>query len=111
LEILFKSKKLEKILGSRKDIVREWGEQNGRIIMKRLTELIAAENLSVISKIPGARPHPLSGSFKGMYAVDLKQPYRLIIQPFNNPLPLKKDGGLDLEKVTIIKIMEVGDYH
>jgi toxin HigB-1 len=43
--------------------------------------------------------------------MDLDHPLRLILEPIGDPLPLSKDGWLDLEKVTAVKIIKVEDYH
>ncbi len=57
------------------------------------------------------RRHELSGNRKGQFAIDLKQPFRLIFEPNHNPIPRKADGGFDLGKITAITILEVEDYH
>ena len=46
-----------------------------------------------------------------MFAIDLVHPFRLVFEPNHDPLPRRKDGGIDLEQVTAIKILEVVDYH
>ena len=79
---------------------------------RRLDELDAAESLEVMRKFPQARCHELKGDRKGQLSVDLDQPYRLIFEPANEPIPRKPDGGLDWTKVNAIRILEVGvDYH
>ena len=45
------------------------------------------------------------------HALDLEHPYRLIIEPDHDPVPVKEDGGLDYEKITVAQIIEVEDYH
>jgi len=66
-----------------------------------------------MNEIPvAARCHPLRGNLKGLYAVDLIHPYRLLFKPDHEPLPLLNDGGLDITKVTQIIITELKiDYH
>jgi proteic killer suppression protein len=44
-------------------------------------------------------------------AVYLDGPWRLIFEPANDPVPKKPDGGLDWTQVTVIRILEVRDYH
>ena len=44
-------------------------------------------------------------------SLDLDGPYRLILSPANNPIPRKEDGGLDWNKVTAVKVIEVTDTH
>ena len=55
--------------------------------------------------------HELHGDRDGQLSVDLDHPYRLIIQPANNPIPTKPDGGLDWARVTAILVVEVADTH
>ena len=55
--------------------------------------------------------HQLKGNRDEQFAVDLVHPYRLVFEPNHDPLPRKEDGGINLEQVTAIKIMEVVDYH
>ena len=44
-------------------------------------------------------------------SVDLVHPRRLVFELANDPLPLCEDGSLDLQNVTIVRILEVGDTH
>ncbi len=53
----------------------------------------------------------LTGDREGHYAVTLSGNWRLVFRPDHDPLPLLPDGGVDLERVTAIKIVEVIDYH
>ena len=34
-----------------------------------------------------------------------------LFEPASNPLPRKKDGGLDWTKVTAVRILEIEDTH
>ena len=61
--------------------------------------------------MPPTRLHQLKGNRDEQFAVDLVHPYRLVFEPNHDPLPRKVDGGINLEQVTAIKIMEVVDYH
>ena len=104
MEVLFSDKKLQKICSDVKLLQREYG-QNARKIQRRLFDL------SQISPLPPPRRHQLKGDRKGQYAVDVKHPFRIVFVPANDPVPLKEDGGVDLEKVTIVEIVWIGDYH
>jgi len=79
--------------------------------MRRLDDIKGMANLSELMKLPNARCHPLTQNRKGQFAVDLDHPYRLVFEPANDPLPKMPDGGLDYEKITLIRILEVIDYH
>lgn len=111
MNIVFKSKKLEKTLNSEKEINRVYGKQIGRFIMRRLQFLRAAPALVDVPAIPPERCHELSGERKGEFAVDLKHPYRLLFRPYHDPIPQKDDGGIDLTKITSIEITGIEDYH
>lgn len=109
--ITFKTNKLRKTFNSGKKLKKAYGNENARIIMRRMTVLSAASNLSEVPTMKPERCHPLRGKKKGQYAVDLKHPYRLVFFPDHNPLPETKEGQLDLAQVTCIKILSVEDYH
>lgn len=111
MDIIFKSKKLEKICNSEKEMLKQLGERRSKLLKRRLTELYSANTLEDIKHLPQARCHELKGSLKGVLSVDLDHPYRLLFEPAHNPLPVRADGGLDWSKVTKIKILEIKDTH
>jgi len=111
VDILFCSKKLRKQCCERKKAVRTWGPNRAKLIGRRLDQLDAAETLDVMPKLGQGRCHPLTGDLAGRFSLDLKHPYRLIIEPANDPLPRKPDGGIDLTKVTAVRILGVEDTH
>ena len=88
-----------------------WGRENARKVRQRMAELSAADTLAVVVKLPAARLHALKGGRKGQYAVDAKHPFRLIFEPAHDPIPKRDDGGVDLEKITRIRVLAVEDYH
>ena len=111
MEILFKAQKLRKTMSSEALLVREYGKENGRLIMRRMFVLQAAESLADVPRQRPERCHALSGKKKGKYAVDVKHPYRIVLEPANDPLPVHDDGSVDLGRVTSIRILGVEDYH
>ncbi len=70
----------------------------------------AAPNLETMRTLPG-RCHELHGDRKGQLALDLEHPRRLVFVPANDPVPTRAEGGLDWSRVTVVKILEVVDYH
>ncbi len=74
-------------------------------------ELRAADTLADISTVPPPRCHGLSGKRADQFAVDVQHPFWLIFEPAYDPAPQKEDGGIDLARVTAIRILEVTDYH
>lgn len=110
MDITFKNDKMEKAFNSEKELKRAYGEQ-ARYIQRRMAVLRAAATLAQVSNLPPDRCHELESSKGGKYAVDLKQPYRLVFCVANDPIPMKDDGGVDKAKVTAIEIQSVEDYH
>ena len=111
MDIDFKTSKLEKIFNSEKELVRVYGAINGRLIMRRMSVLAAAITLADVSDRKPERRHQLTGNRKGRFAVDLKHPFRLVLEPNHNPVPIKDDGGINLAEITALTILEVEDYH
>lgn len=110
MTVNYKNNKLEKSFSDFKAIAKNYGTR-AKNVKKRIDELIAAKNLTDISMLPQANLHELKTPRKGEFAVDISANYRITFVPTNDPLPLKEDGGLDLSKITEIKINSVEDYH
>ena len=111
MDILFKSRKLEKEFSDNKALIRRYGPEQAKKIQQRLFELQAAENLDTLWTLPQIRAHELTGNLAGQVSLDIKHPYRLLIKPdYDNP-PQKGDGGLDRAKITKVKILRVEDTH
>ena len=111
MDIVFKDKKTKKVFSSDKLLKKEYGIQNAKAIRRRMTVLQSANNLELVPKIKPERCHPLSGNKDGQFAVDVKHPFRLVFEIEQEPIPLKSDKGVDLSKVTSIKILKIEDYH
>lgn len=73
--------------------------------------LLAAPNLADVPTHKPERCHPLTGERAGQFAVDLKQPFRLVFIPNHDPIPSKPDGLIDLTQITSIKVLSIEDYH
>ncbi len=111
MEISFRNRKLAKVFSSEKTLRREYGDRAARIIMIRLAVLLDAETLAEVPATPPDRMHQLTGDRNEQFAVYLVHPYRLVFEPAHDSLPRKEDGGIDLEQVTAITVIEVVDYH
>ena len=113
MDITFASTKLMKQLNQEKHMVKAFGPQRARRLRIVMTALRAAPNLGVFAPpySPPHRCHELTGNYKGKLSLDLDGPYRLIIQPVDDPLPLKEKGGLDWFRSTAIKIIKVENTH
>jgi plasmid maintenance system killer protein len=111
MEIRFSTMRLAEICNNRAETVRSWGDANGSVVRRRLSQLAAVPNLELMTTIPGARCHPLAGDRSGQFAVDLHPPLQLIFVPDPAPLARSESGRIDRVRVTKIRIIEVADYH
>jgi proteic killer suppression protein len=111
MDIFFRTSKLQKQCSTENNAIKKLGQKGGEKLMQRMSELNAAMALSDISYLPPPRLHELTGKRKGQYSVNLDHPYRLLFITANEPIPKKKNGGLDIEKITQIKIIAITDTH
>lgn len=109
--IFFKTKKLQKLCSNGSVAIKDLGAKCGNKLKQRMMELSAAETLAVISRVPPARCHELTGNLKGQLSVDLEHPYRLLFIPAHDPIPERKEGGLDWASVSEIEIVAIIDTH
>lgn len=77
---------------------KEYGQLMAKRIHERIDQLIAAESVEELIKFKIGGCHQLKGDRSHQYALDLEQPYRLIIE---------KKG----QEVQIVKIVEITNYH
>lgn len=114
MDISFSNKKLEKSFNEGARLVKIHGDLRAKKIRIRMKELRAAESLMDFwpPKSPPGRCHELTkGQRSGQLSVDLDHPYRLIFTPDHDPVPTRKEGGLDWSQITSIKILGVEDTH
>lgn len=110
MQINYKTKKLKNSLTDERKLIREYG-QIAKKLKQRREELKAAENLKDISLLPSLRLHPYKGSRKGEWSIDIKDNWRLIFEIDQEPIPTVEDGGVNLFKIKIIKIVSIEDPH
>ena len=111
MDIVFRTRKLEKTFNSDHALQKDHGSQVARKIKTRLVVLRAAPNLASVPTTPPDRRHQLRGDRDEQFAVDLVHPGRLVFAPNHEPFPRRADGGIDTEQVTAITIIDVLDYH
>lgn len=110
MKIVFADEKLRKLCNKQQALIRRYGDRNARVIRRRLDDLAAVECLADMWQLPG-RIHPLTGDRKGQYSLDLKHPLRLILEPADEPPALLEDGGFDLKRVRVVRIVKIKDTH
>ncbi len=111
MNIDFARPRLKRTFNSETALKRAYGDRMIRTIAMRMKVLRHAPTLSKVPVTKPDRRHQLEGNRAGQYAVDLVHPKRLVFEPNHNPMPRKKDGGIDTDQVTAITIIEVIDYH
>lgn len=55
--------------------------------------------------------HELTDNRKGQWACDLDQPYRLIFEPKERPIPTDPDGKYIWIEIKAVELIEVVNYH
>ena len=111
MDILFRDKKLLKCANDHRKAQKTMGQLRAKKFVSRLTELRDADCLEDLRNLPQAGFHELKGDRKGELAGNLDHPYRLIFEPFHDPVPQLEAGGLDWKAVTAVEITEIVDYH
>lgn len=111
MEITFRKRKTQREFKSPSSLDKAYGTRSARQIALRMAVLANAPNLAAVPTSKPERRHQLSGDRKGQYAVDAGGGFRLVFEPNHDPIPKREDGGVDTERVTAIRILEVRDYH
>ena len=111
MDIAFQSRNLAKTFNSERDLTKAYGDRLARrLMMRRMAILRSALTLAMVPTSRPERRHQLSGRRRGQFAVDLVQPYRLVFNPDNDPVPIEKMAELTRSSDRD-QILEVIDYH
>lgn len=93
-----------------KGLSRDYGNL-AKKIKQRMRQLKSANNLSVIASLPALRLHPHIGKNKGIWSIDIQKNWRILFKIDQDPIPTLEDGGVDIKKVTIVRIESITDPH
>jgi proteic killer suppression protein len=110
MNISFSQKKLQKIANDDRLSKKELGELRAKKLKLRLSELTSADTLEDTRYLAG-HYHELKNDRKGQWACDLDQPYRLIFEPHENPIPTNEDGQYIWIEIIGVEIIEIVNYH
>lgn len=110
MEITFRTRRLERLANDYRKCQNEFGEIRAKLYNKRLGDLRNADSLEAVRNLPG-RYHELSGDRKGQWACDLDQPYRLVFEPHEDPIPTDEHGRYIWFEVMGVEVIEIVDYH
>lgn len=110
MDISFKSAKLEKIASDARKCAKVFGKRRAELLLARLTDLEDADTLEDVRNLPG-RYHELKGDRKGQWACDLDQPYRLVFEPHEDPIPTDSSGSFIWIEIKGVEVIEIVNYH
>ena len=78
--------------------IRKLGAVRAELFMMRLDDLAAADSLEDVRNLPG-------------HYHELDQPYRLIFQPHEDPIPEDENGKYIWIEIKGVEILEITNYH
>ena len=110
MDVTFADKKLEQCSQDVKYSVKHLGVMRAKIFLKRFLTLKDATTLEDVRCVAG-NFHELVGNRKGQWACDLDQPYRLIFEPHEEPIPTDENGKYIWLEIKGVEITEITNYH
>ena len=110
MNIRFSNKKLEKTVNDDRLLFKEFGKLRAVKIRLRLTQLDDATTLEDVRNL-SENYHELTSNRKGQWACDLDQPFRLIFEPQEDPIPTDEHGRTLWIEIRGIEILEITNYH
>lgn len=110
MKLSYNTKKIEQAFTTDKGLAKTYGTLAKKIKQRR-NELLSADNLAIIAKMPALRLHQYKGGGKGTWSIDIHQNWRILFEIDQDPIPTLEDGGVDLKAITIICIESVKDPH
>lgn len=110
MKITFVNNKLSKLANDYQKCQKELGPIRAKLFQRRLGDLQNANSLDDVRNLPG-HYHELIGDRKGQWACDLDQPYRLVFEPYEKPIPADEDGKYIWLLIKEVIIIEITNYH
>jgi len=110
VDISFHNKKLEKLVYNESKLIKELGKIRAKLLLRRLGDLSNAETLEDVRYLPG-NYHELTADRKGQWGCDLDQPYRLVFEPHEDPIPTDASGRYIWLEIKGVEVIEIVNYH
>lgn len=110
MTLTFRTNKLHKLANDYQRCRKEMGDLRAKKFNQRLGDLLNANSLEDVRHLPG-HYHELTGDRKGQWACDLDQPYRLVFEPHEHPIPTDENGKTIWLEIRGIEVIEITDYH
>lgn len=108
MEVSFASSQAKRFFESRAELQQTYGESCAKKVMARLADLQAAPALEEFRRLPG-HCQELDGDRRGRLALELADGKRLVLEPSQQPAPLRGDGGLDWRLVDAVRVIDIAD--
>lgn len=103
-------KDLKLVMTNNAKMVKVFGAVRAKFLARRIQKLINAKNLEELRNEAG-HFHELVDNRKGQWACDLDQPYRLIFEPKERPIPTDPNGRYIWIEIKAVELIEVVNYH
>ncbi len=110
MEVTYKNNHLQKCAENEIYSIRKLGTLRSELYLERIGNLMSAETLEDVRNLPG-NFHELTGNRKGQWACNLDNPYRLIFEPHENPIPTNPNGQYVWIEIKGVEIIEIENYH
>lgn len=110
MQITFDNSRLAKLANDYGKCQKELGVVRAKLFHRRLGDLHNALTLEDVRHLPG-HYHELTGDRKGQWACDLDQPYRLVFEPHEQPIPTDEHGKYRWAAIKGVAIIEITNYH
>ncbi len=79
MEVVFRTKRLQRNFQKSVGAVRQWGPEVGRKYITRIEQLYAAKDFGAVYNIRSLSLHPLKGPMQGYFSIYLTGKWRLLI--------------------------------
>lgn len=103
MKIYFTNNKYLKLFNDEKKLIKKYGREQADRILDNLQILYSADNILAIPR--SLRPHPLEPKNQNLFAMNLKQPHRFIIEASGS---FRRDDYSTIKELIFIAIK---DYH
>lgn len=112
MNIIISNRKLKRTIEDDHERVKRFGLEMAKKIRLRMGALLAAESLADFWP-PYSGPercHELKGNLSGVFSLDLKQPYRLLLKATDTEIEWLDDKSY-WQSIKSIEILSIEDTH
>lgn len=104
------NKKLAQYASNYAEALKALGKKRADMLHKRMKAFANADTLEDLKMVAG-HFHELVDNRKGQWACDLDQPYRLIFEPHEKPIPTNENGKYIWIEIKEVELIEIINYH